>query len=279
MFKSFLSKFNYKDILVILLGSFLMSIAYNAFFRAHDLVTGGTSGLAIILEDAYNIPPDIFILLSNGVLFLIGFYFLGREFAIKTVLGTFAFPFFIRLTESIPMISDDIFMSTLYGAVIIGLGLGLIFKSGGSTGGADIPPQIFHKYFHISVAQGVMIIDGLVIAAGAYFYDIDRALYAIVAMFITAFMIDRVLLGFSQSKAIYIISDKQEIIREFILNDISRGLTIYDAKGGYTKQDKKVLMCVVDNRQYTKLKNTIHELDEKAFLIVTNATEVFGEGF
>jgi uncharacterized membrane-anchored protein YitT (DUF2179 family) len=98
-------------------------------------------------------------------------------------------------------------------------------------------------------------------------------------MFISAFVIDRVLLGFAQSKAIYIISEKQDVIKEFILNDISRGLTIYKAKGGFTDHDKNVLMCVVDNRQYTRLKNTIHELDEKAFLIVTNATEVFGEGF
>jgi uncharacterized membrane-anchored protein YitT (DUF2179 family) len=256
-----------------------MAISFNVFFRAHDLVTGGISGLAIILEDAYNLQPDVFIFISNLVLFILGYVFMGKDFAIKTVVGTFSYPWFISLTENIPMLSQDLFISTIYGAALVGIGLGLIFKSGGSTGGADIPPQIFHKYFHISVAQGILIIDGLVIVAGAYFYDIERALYAVIAMFISAFVIDRVLLGFAQSKAIYIISEKQDVIKEFILNDISRGLTIYKAKGGFTDHDKNVLMCVVDNRQYTRLKNTIHELDEKAFLIVTNATEVFGEGF
>jgi uncharacterized membrane-anchored protein YitT (DUF2179 family) len=217
---------------------------------------------------AFNIP-----------LFIAGVVLLGKQFGIKTLIGTLFLPFVVFLTKNIEPWTNDALLSALFGGIAVGLGLGIVFRGNASTGGTDLAAQIITKYTGLTLGTSVVLIDGLIVISAALVFDIERGLYALIALYVTSKTIDLVQVGFGRSKTAMIITNKQEEVRAGILNKIDRGVTKLSAYGGFTDNERPVLMCVVDQREFTKLKQLVKTLDPTAFVVVMDASEVLGEGF
>lgn len=268
-----------KDYFFLISGSFVVAVAFNLFLNAFDIASGGVSGISIILKDLFGWRPAFTQWGFNAGLILLGFAFLGRQFGVKTIIGTFILPLFVILTEKWPTITSEPLLAALYGGVGVGLGIGLVFRANASTGGTDLIAQIVHKYTGISLGIAVLFIDGLVVLSAAIVYGPEKALYALITLYVTGKTVDIVQVGLGMTKIGFIISENQEVIKEAILKDLDRGVTKLAAYGGFTDRERPVLMCVVLQREINRLKQLVRERDPYAFVIVADANEVLGEGF
>lgn len=269
------------DFLLVLLGSFALAVASAYFIVPHDVLTGGVAGLSIIITKVTGISTE---LLINGItisLFLIGCVFLGKDFAIKTVTSSIAYPIFNTLLSQTNVYIDvDPVVASIYTGVLLGAGVGIVFRTGASTGGTDIPPLIIHKFTHIPLHTLVLLVDALTVGAGFIVFGIEKVLVGLISVYISAVVIDKtMLMGGQQSKAIYIISEHYEKIMEEIHSKLERGSTILTATGGYTKQERPVIYVVISQKQYPELNRLLAHLDPQAFVVVSDATEVHGLGF
>jgi uncharacterized membrane-anchored protein YitT (DUF2179 family) len=257
---------------------FLLAASYNLFVLPNNLVTGGISGIAVITKDI--IDPSTLILVANIILVTLSFMILGKEKSAGSLLGIIFYPLFIKLTANIGDIitfdNNDILLNVLFAGFISGIASGIVFKNGFSTGGTDIAAMIASKVFKKPIGKMVFIIDAIIILAGAYYLGIIKAMYAVVYLYIYSIMADKVMLGISDNKAFYIITNKEDEVKDFIFKSLNHGVTILRAKGGYEGHRENVLLCVVPSRQYFKLKEGINLIDEKAFFVVTDAYEVKG---
>lgn len=267
------------EYIYILIGSAIIAIAFNAFLLPNEVASGGVSGISTIFHGLFGWKPAYVQWAFNIPLFIAGLIFLGFQFGVKTLVGTIFLPFVVFLTEHMKPWTNDPLLGALFGGVGVGLGLGIVFRGKASTGGTDLAAQIIHKFTGLTLGTCVVIIDGLVVLSAAIVFDIEKALYALIGLFVTSKTIDLVQLGISRSKTALIITDKQQEIREGILHKIDRGVTKLSAYGGFTENEKPVLMCVVDQTEFIKLKQLVKSLDPTAFVIVMDAFEVLGEGF
>ena len=262
-----------------LLGVLIVAIAYNLFLLPAKVVYG-VGGLGIIFNSLFKIDPSLVILVSSVILLFLSLILLGKEETKKTVIGSLLYPVFVKLTSSVGQIVDlsntDPLLIVLFGAVISGFGLGLIFKAGFTTGGTDILNQIVSKYFKMSMGNSMFFTDGIIILSSVFVFGWTKIMYSIISLYIISIMTDKVILGISNSKAFYIITDHEEEVKKFILKHLSHGVTILDAKGGFTGQNQKVIMCIIPTKEYFIAKEGIHEIDRNAFFVVTDAYEVSG---
>lgn len=262
-----------------LLGVLIVTIAYNLFLLPAKVVYG-VGGLGIIFNSLFKIDPSLVILLSSVILLFLSLILLGKEETKKTVIGSLLYPVFVKLTSSVSQIVDlsntDPLLIVLFGAVISGFGLGLIFKAGFTTGGTDILNQIVSKYFKMSMGNSMFFTDGIIILSSVFVFGWTKIMYSIISLYIISIMTDKVILGISNSKAFYIITDHEEEVKKFVLKHLSHGVTILDAKGGFTGQNQKVIMCIIPTKEYFIAKEGIHEIDSNAFFVVTDAYEVSG---
>lgn len=263
-----------------IIGAFLVAIAYNIFLASNDIVPGGVGGIAIILKDLFNFENSVTILII-GILLLIASYFtLGIEKTKGSVIGALLFPLLVELTKYIniwlEIDTSQMILSTVFGGVLYGFGTGMVFKAGFTTGGTDILKQIITKYLKVSIGKSGLICDGIIVFSSALVFGINNLLYSVVVLYIISIMSDKVILGISDSKAFYIITDKEEEIKEYILKSLNHGVTVFNAKGGFDKEKENVLMCVLPTKDYFKLKEGIRQIDKEAFFVVTDAYEVFG---
>ena len=262
----------------------MVAFSLNFFLEPHTIAPGGVTGLAIVIQKTIGIPIDLTNLIINIPLFILGLVVLGRTFGAKTAYATVMLSAFIRLfiiLYSNLIITNDLLLSSIYGGVIMGVGLGIVFRSGGTTGGTDLAGAILNKFFpSISTAKLMMILDLMVVAtAGIVEKNIETSLYSVIALYIAVKLIDFVVEGLNYAKAVYVISDSSEEIGHKIMEDIGRGVTALKARGFYTGNDKEVLLCVVNRTQVAKLKKIAYEIDKRAFIMVTTIHEVLGEGF
>lgn len=262
-----------------LLGVLIVAIAYNLFLLPAKVVYG-VGGLGIIFNSLFKIDPSLVILVSSVILLFLSLILLGKEETKKTVIGSLLYPVFVKLTSSVGQIVDlsntDPLLIVLFGAVISGFGLGLIFKAGFTTGGTDILNQIVAKYFKMSMGNSMFFTDGIIILSSVLVFGWTKIMYSIISLYIISIMTDKVILGISNSKAFYIITDHEEEVKKFVLKHLSHGVTILDAKGGFTGQNQKVIMCIIPTKEYFIAKEGIHEIDSNAFFVVTDAYEVSG---
>ena len=268
----------------ITIGCAMVAFSLNFFLEPHTIAPGGVTGLAIVIQKTIGIPIDLTNLIINIPLFILGLVVLGRTFGAKTAYATVMLSAFIRLfiiLYSNLIITNDLLLSAIYGGVIMGVGLGIVFRSGGTTGGTDLAGAILNKFFpSISTAKLMMILDLMVVAtAGIVEKNIETSLYSVIALYIAVKLIDFVVEGLNYAKAVYVISDSSEEIGHKIMEDIGRGVTALKARGFYTGNDKEVLLCVVNRTQVAKLKKIAYEIDKRAFIMVTTIHEVLGEGF
>lgn len=273
------------DYLLITIGALFIALGLIFFLEPNTIAPGGVSGLAIVIQRLTGIPIDIMILVINIPLFILGVMTLGKQFGLKTAYGTVSLSLAIRLIivilgENIIGV-EDVLLATLYGGVLMGIGIGLVFKAGGTTGGTDLAGAILNKYIpNISTPKLMMGIDlAIVITAGIADKKLETSLYSIIALYILVKIADFIMEGLNYAKAFMIITDFPSEISKEIMGTLERGVTSLYAKGMYTGKEKAVLLCIVNRSQVVKLKNIVNEIDPKAFIMVTTIHEVLGEGF
>ena len=266
------------EYLMVVIGLFLYSLSYTLFLRDNNIVAGDVDGLANIFKS--QIDPTLLVTILCVFLLIISFPLLGKKTSIYSVIGTILFPLFIMLTSNITNIikidSSDLLLIVICAGVLRGVGYGLTFKYGFTTGGTDILNQIVSKYFHISIGNSMMIVDGSIIVAGGFVFGWNSMLYALIVLYILSIITDRIMLGISKSKAFYIITEEEEHVKEYIIKKLGHGVTVFPVKGGYTEEKQRMLMCVIPTREYYKLKEGISNIDKGAFFVITDAYEVKG---
>ncbi|WP_342600400.1 YitT family protein [Psychrobacillus sp. FSL H8-0483] len=268
-----------RDYLYVIIGAAIIAVGFNVFLLPNQIASGGVSGISTILKGVFGWEPGIVQYAFNIPLFIAGLFFLGARFGIKSLVGTLTLPAVVLATSSWEPWTDNPLLGALFGGIAVGLGLGIVFRGGASTGGTDLAAQIITKYTGLSLGTSVLLIDGLIVISAAFVFDIEKALYALIGLFVTTKTIDIVQLGFSQSKMIYIITNKQDEIRDAIYKEIDRGVTKLPAFGGYTNKERPIIMVVAYQTEFTKLKHIVRVIDPAAFVIVSDAYEVLGEGF
>lgn len=289
-----MKKINLKDInrkktiyeyVMILIGSFIMAAGLVIFISPFKLAPGGVYGIAITLHYLTDVLPIGLIALFMDIpLFIIGTLILGKKFGLKTLVGIFSLSGFTTLLENFygyePLVTDDYFLASVFGGVLIGIGLGLIFKSRATSGGTDIIAMIVNKYTRIPVGTLIIYVDATIVLVGLIaFKDWRIPLYSWVTIFITGKIVDMMIEGIASEKAVYIISEEYEEIRDKIINEMGRGGTYLRGEGMYNGTQKKIIYTVVDRKELILLQRYVHEIDPNAFLTVMETKETLGEGF
>ena len=274
----------YKQDLIIryamfLLGVFAAAAAFNLFILPMR-ITFGFSGIAVVMSDVFGYNAGNVMIILGIFAIILSLIFLGKEKTKYSVAGAILYPLFIKLTEGLPeMVNinlEDPLLIVLYGSVITGFGLGLVFKTGFTTGGTDIVNQIVFKYAKISIGTAMIIVNGAIISLGLISFGLNIAMYSLMALYIISVLIDKVILGISNSKMFYIVTSKEKEVKSFIIDNLHQGVTMMDSKGGFSGNKRKVIMCTVPTKQYFILKEGINQIDEEAFFVVADTYEVFG---
>jgi uncharacterized membrane-anchored protein YitT (DUF2179 family) len=271
----------------ITIGVALSAFSFSFFLDPKNLVIGGVSGVGVIIRQMFGADPALVILLINVGLLIVGLFFLGKEFFAKTVYGSIMFPVFIKLFDIVYKALEmkpiqDTLLVIMFSSIIMGVGLGMTVKFGGTTGGVDIPQNILLKYFHIPFSVSLFFIDGLIILFGYFAIpeaDVSLILYGIFFIFLSGFATDQVVFSGFNKRAVSIVSCKNEEIKQRILTDLGRGVTKIKVYGGWSNQEKTNLICVLSTFEFYKLKKIINEYDPNAFFYAVRASEVSGEGF
>lgn len=267
------------DYLFVLIGSAIIAVAFNVFLLPNKIASGGVSGISTILHATIGVQPAYVQWAFNIPLFIAGVIFLGRQFGIKTLAGTVFLPLVVLLSKDLSPATDNPLLAAIFGGLCIGLGLGIVFRGRASTGGTDLAAQIVHKYSGLSLGICVAFIDGLIVLTSAIVFNLESGMYALIALFVTSKTIDLVQIGLARSKMALIITSEVESVTNAIVHELDRGVTKLTGVGGYTNEDRLVLMCVLDQTEFTGLREIVQSIDRSAFITVVDATEVLGEGF
>ncbi|MGD7063532.1 YitT family protein [Bacillus altitudinis] len=267
-----------KNYVLILIGSAIVAVGFNTLLLPNQIAAGGVSGISTIMQ-SFGFEAAYVQWGLNIPLFIAGFYLLGGTFGVKTLVGSVFLPLMVFLTRHIAPVTHEALLAAIFGGVVIGIGIGLVFLGNGSTGGTALAAKIINKYTGLTLGTCLAMMDGLIVLAAMTVFGIEEGLYAVIGVFISSKTIDVVQAGFSHSKMAMIITDHEDEVRQAVFDQIDRGVTKISAVGGYTDHDRPILMCVVGQSQFTKLKQVVKAIDASAFVIVMDAKEVLGEGF
>ncbi len=265
----------------VLMGVVLITISVNSFFLRLKIAPGGVSGLATVIHYLSGLSVGTIVFALNIPLFIAGFLAFGKRFSVKTLIATVLLSVLLDATLWLPQVTDDLLLASIFGGMIMGCGMAFVFKGGATTGGTDILAKVVNKYFPaFNISEQLFVIDGMVVIfAMVVFKDFDIGLYAIIAIWLSAKVIDIVFEGAGFAKAMFIISDNGEEIGHKIMEEVGRGVTGLNGEGLYLKNDKKILLTVVDRIQIPAIKRIAKEIDKRAFIIITDVREALGEGF
>ncbi|BDR83781.1 transporter [Clostridium tetani] len=279
----YLNKLSLKNIIFIILGSLISAIGINTFIVNASLLGGGVSGVALILEYTANIPTGYSVFLINLPLLYLSYKKMDTRFTINTIIGSVSLSIMLILTRPLQqvVVLDDILLLCIYGGILNGVGVGLSFSNQGSTGGLDIISSVIKKnHENFDIGKISFGFNFLIVLAGAFIFDIKIALYTLVSMYLTATMIDKVVKGFDKKeKLIFIITEKEEEVSQWVMEALGRGVTFLNGEGAYTAKSKKVLYCVVSLSQLPQLKQMVKQIDNHAFISILDVSEVQGKGF
>lgn len=268
-----------KDIALIGAGAFIYAFGVNYFFVANKMADGGVAGICTILHYLFNTDMGTTYFILNIPLIILGYKLIGGEFILKTFYGTFMTSLAFKVFADYMGPMEDRLMASIFGGLIIGIGLGTIFVGGGSSGGSDILVKILNKYFDIPVGKAFLVLDFFVLSALGILFGRDVFMYTLVGLFISTKAIDFIQDDISKARALIIISDKSEEIKNEIMDKTGRGITIINARGGYTNTNKDILYCIMSRYEVTAVKRIVRNIDRKAFMSITEVSEVLGEGF
>lgn len=278
------NKFNIKRFLIINFGTIILALGVYYFLIPANLVVGGVTGLSMVLNNLFPIIPiGIFMLVFNILLFILAFIVLGKEFGGYTIYTSLALSGIISVLEIItpldgPLV-DDMMLNLIFGILIHGAGMAMIFNQNTSTGGTDIIAKIINKFTHLDIGKSLLLADSLIVLSGAWVFGLELGLYATLGAIINTVVIDKVIAGFGTMIKIAIISEKEVEISKFITEEIVRGVTLFHGVGGFSNTDKRVINTIVSRKEYIRVKNKVKEIDPNAFVWISFVNEVLGEGF
>ncbi len=263
----------------IVVGCVLGGLAFPLFLVPNSIAPGGLTGLATILHHLFDTPVGTTSLLMNVPLFIISYKTLGGGFAFRSLIATLLFSLSIDFIP-VSAVTNDPLLASVFGGVLVGFGLGLILRGGATTGGTDMVARMIHERFpHITVGMFLLFIDCLVVLLAGFFIEIEYALYAFICLYVASKVIDVIMMGFTKEKACYIITANTEEIKSTIMHTMDRGLTVLSAEGGYSGQKRPVLLCVISAQEVGRMKAIVRSIDQNAFMFISDAHEVLGEGF
>ena len=271
---------------MIILGNLCIALAVSFFVIPNKLLVGGTAGVAVAINAFCNVPEELIIKALTYGLFIIGAFVLGKGFFFKTITSAVVYPMLLTITGTIyqkvpkELFSTDTLTAVICTGLLVGFGIGIVYRRNASTGGMDIIPLIVNKYTGIPLHLLLLTVDGFTVLLGVLAYGLQAAVYGVISVVLCSFVIDKtILLGAKQVKQVQIISQRSEEILEQILKDLDRGCTILESRGGYTKEKRDLLMVAVPINQYRKLIDVVHSIDASAFVIVSDINEISGRGF
>ncbi len=274
--------FDMKKIFFVLLGNTIYAAGLAAFVLPTGLITGGTTGLGLIANHYFGLPIEIFAAVFNVIMFVLAILVLGKSFALTSLISTFYFPVILGVVQKIQGLqdlTDDPMLCTIFAGVSIGVGIGMVIKAGASTGGMDIPPLILNKKIGLPVSVGLYVFDCAILIGQMLFRDKEKILYGILLVMIYTVLVDKVLLMGKTQMQVKIMSKQYREINEMIHKKLDRGTTLYKTESGYLHDDGFSVMTVVSNRELPKLNELVMEIDDKAFMVISQVSEVKGRGF
>lgn len=268
-------------IVIVLVGTLILAAGVELFILPYNILSGGVAGIAVLLQPFLHVDKTLTANILVIVLMFVGLVILGKKFFLDTVLSSVTFPIFTWMFSFVDMgVTIEPLLASFYGGLICGVGVGMVMRTGASTGGMDIPSLVLHKITGVRVSVWVLLIDSVTVLLGVLVYDVGAVLLGLISVFASSYAINKILtIEGTVSKSVQIISEDWEKIVNEINNSLGRGTTLTDAEGGYTHQPKKVILCVVSQSEYNKLIELTKAIDPKAFIITTDATDMHGEGF
>lgn len=270
------------SVFIVILGNVLYALAVKLFLIPAGLVTGGTTGIGLAVNYAAGVPVATFVLVFNVVMLAAGFAVLGKQFALTTIVSTFTYPIALNFLDMMlgdVVLTQDIFICTIFSGLGIGLALGIVIRAGASTGGMDIPPLVLNHFFKLPVSVGLYLFDFIILLVQALFQPLEKVFYGIVLVIIYTVTLDKMLLMGTTKTEVRVVSDYAAEICDAILKRMDRGVTLLSAKGGYLKEDTTVVLSVISNRELPRVERLIHEIDPESFIVVNRVSEVSGKGF
>lgn len=272
-----------KSYLIITFGIILVAISVEYFFAPNNLAAGGVTGAAIVINAVFpKLSVGLITLIMNVALFIVAFMFIDGNFGVKTIYASLGLSVILWIIEKFfnPIaITTDIMMATIFGTIISAIGMAIVFNENASTGGTDILAKILNKFFNLDIGKSLLVVDFVITFASAIVFGVDLGLYAILSVILLGVLVDRFIEGFNSCKSIFIISEKNKEISQYIMKELNRGCTFLRGEGAYTNNESNVLYAVVSRNQFIKLKSYIKQIDNTAFIAVGEVHEVLGEGF
>ena len=259
------------------MGLLISAFAFNLFFEPYGVIPTGSGGLAYLVAYVINSDVALITFIVNLILLFVGLIFFGYDYALKIVAVTIMYPVFLKSTTLVTRLIDledtSLFLIMIMGGALLGLSSGLVRKSGFNPGGFAVICDIMKKYLYMSIGSSSNIVNGLLIIVSGFIFGLNSAIYAVISLLVSSYIIDKVIIGISDNKVFYIITDKPLEIKEYVIDRLHYSVTIIDARGGYTNKRKKMLMCVVPTIEYLKLKELVLEIDTRAFFLIVDIYE------
>ncbi|MCI5872056.1 MAG: YitT family protein [Clostridiales bacterium] len=270
------------ETIAVVFGNCLYAFGVAMFIMPGGLITGGTTGIGLFVKHVTGLPVTIFVFVFNLIMFLIGFFVFGRKFAANTIVSTFSYPIALGIITELLQgccLTQDMILCTVFGGICIGAAIGIVMRMGASTGGMDIPPLILNRYFKIPVSGSIYVFDMLILLLQASRSTGEQILYGILLVIVYSVVLDKCLILGTAKMQIKVVSEKIDEIRQAVLTDIDRGVTMLNSETGYMKRDTQMLLTVVSMRELARTEKLIHAVDEDAFVIINRVSEVSGHGF
>lgn len=271
-----------KSIFIVLLGNLLMQLGIVLFIIPSGLPSGGTTGIALCLKHFLDLPVSAFVAVFNVLMFVLGWALLGRAFAMTTLVSTIASPAILAVLEHLIgdyVLTDDLLICTLFGGFLIGTSIAMVVKAGASTGGMDIPPLLLQKFMGIPVSRSLYVFDSVILLGQVFFAQREQLLYGILLVIVYSVVIDKVMAQGDQRYQLEIVSSRSDEIRQAILTDMDRGVTLLHGQTGYYHRNVDVILCVIAPRERHRTEQLIHRIDPHAFIVLSQVTRVSGRGF
>ena len=270
-----------KSVLLTIVGTMITAFGIGVFLTPNKIVGGGVSGLSTILYHAFSVPPGVSFFVINFIFLAIGYKILGKEFTLKTLLGSSLISIFVQIFSYIPFYTENTMLATVFGGTLYGIGIGLGFVAGASTGGTDILGRLIQcKFPTVPIGKLLLVVDGIIIFASLIiFRNVELSLFGVIALFISSFAVDFVIGRFNISRIVFIITEKGEEISRYLVSTSPRGVTIIDVVGAYTNDAKKMLFCALKEGESDVFQRKILEIDECAFIVFSESQRIKGNGF
>lgn len=271
------------NLLLVVLGNATYALAVKLFILPNDLMTGGTTGIALVINHYFNgVSISAFVLGFNILMLLVGLALLGKKFAFSTIVSSITYPLALELFDRLfgnVVLTEDMLLNTIFAGLGIGVGLGIVIRNGASTGGMDIPPLVLNRYFKIPVSVSLYVFDMCILLGQAVYNPLEGILYGILLILIYSVVLDKLMLMGTTRTEVKVVSGHAEEIRKVILSEVDRGVTLLYGESGYLQQDTQVILSIVSNRELPQVEKLIHSIDPESFMIISRVSEVRGRGF